>query len=105
MGKKISCQELVQTGFVNRVFEAASGREDDSDGFLAKVFAEIDDRLGRELNQDSMLMIKDLIRAPYRDLVDRANVREVFTGLQRFWQGIPQEEFAKLATGQKRHKM
>ncbi|KAI5289050.1 hypothetical protein KEM54_004490 [Ascosphaera aggregata] len=104
MGKKITCQELLQTGFVNRVFEADSGKVDDDQGFLAKVFHEIDDKLGVDLNQDSMLLIKELIRAPYRDAIDKANQMEVFAGLQRLWDAIPQEEFTKLATGQKRHK-
>ncbi|KAI5302617.1 hypothetical protein KEM55_000989 [Ascosphaera atra] len=105
MGKKITCEELVQTGFVNRVFEADSGRQDDHEGFLSKVFKEIDERLGAHLNQQSALMIKDLIRAPYREMIDAANVREVFGGLQRFWDGIPQNEFARLATGEKKHKL
>ncbi|KAI5302342.1 hypothetical protein KEM56_000775 [Ascosphaera pollenicola] len=105
MGKRIGCDELVATGFVNRVFSAQSGREDDDVGFLARVFVEIEERLGEELNQESMLMIKGLIRAPYRDVIEKANVKEVFAGMQRFCDGIPQEEFMKLASGQKRHKM
>ncbi|KAI5283338.1 hypothetical protein KEM52_003415, partial [Ascosphaera acerosa] len=69
MGRRIPCAELVATGFVNRVLRPDSGREDDAEGFLAKVFEEIGERLGTHLNQESMLLIKDLIRAPYRELI------------------------------------
>ncbi|KAI1085633.1 ClpP/crotonase [Whalleya microplaca] len=100
--KRISCAELVQTGFVNKVFESAVG---DSDGFLSQVMAEIDERMGDHLIGDSLTGIKALIRKPDRDILDKQNVAEVFAGLDRFVKGIPQEEFEKIATGKKRHKL
>lgn len=105
MGKRISCEELVATGFVNKVFRPPSGREDDSDGFLALVLAEIEERFGPHLNRSSLLNMKELIRRPDRDVLERQNVAEVFEGLERFLAGTPQEEFRKLATGQKKHKL
>ncbi|EFQ97249.1 3,2-trans-enoyl-CoA isomerase [Nannizzia gypsea CBS 118893] len=105
MSKRISPEELLQAGFVNKIFTPASGKEDDSDAFLKMVLHEIEMTLGTHLNQDSMLKIKALINAPDRDILDRQNVLEVFGGLDRFVSGIPQAEFMKLASGQKKHKL
>jgi peroxisomal 3,2-trans-enoyl-CoA isomerase len=97
MSKRITCEELVATGFVNKVISAPSGKKEDSDGFLKAVLAEVDDKLGLHLNQTSLLGIKRLIRQPEREALDRANLLEVFGGVDRFVAGIPQEEFRKLA--------
>ncbi|KAL1640495.1 dodecenoyl-CoA isomerase [Diplodia intermedia] len=101
MSKKISADELERTGFVNKIIDAKG----DGDRFRDAVLAEIDDRLGSHLNQDSLLGIKALIRKPERDNFDKQNVEEVFGGLERFAAGIPQEEFRKLASGEKKHKL
>ena len=37
--------------------------------------------------------------------MDAQNVAEVFEGLERFVAGIPQEEFRKIASHEKRHKL
>ncbi|KAI1768769.1 ClpP/crotonase [Hypoxylon sp. FL1150] len=100
--KRISCDELVSSGFVNKVFDTPKG---DSDGFLKLVMKEIDDTMGEHLNGESLLQIKALIRKPSLEILDKQNVAEVFAGLNRFVTGIPQEEFHKLATGKKRHKL
>ena len=101
MSKRITCEELVHVGFVNKVFDTGK----DNEKFLAKVLTEVDDRLGNHLNSDSMVKIKALIRRPERDILDRQGVEEVFGGLERFMAGIPQEEFRKLASGEKKHKL
>ncbi|KAI0603150.1 3,2-trans-enoyl-CoA isomerase [Biscogniauxia sp. FL1348] len=102
-GRRIPCHELVAAGFVNRVF----GNDDDDDdkAFLARVMQEVRERLGDHVNGDSLLGIKALVRAPELDVLDRQNVAEVFAGLERFVSGVPQEEFLKIATGKKRHKL
>ncbi|EKV12228.1 Peroxisomal D3,D2-enoyl-CoA isomerase [Penicillium digitatum] len=105
MSKRITCDELVSTGFVNKVITPESGKKEDSDGFLKKVLEELRDHLGEHLNQTSMLKIKELVRRPERELLDRQNGIEAFEGLERFLKGIPQEEFRKLASGEKRHKL
>ena len=69
------------------------------------VLAEIDERLGDHLVGDSMLGIKALVRAPEIDIVKTQNVKEVFAGLDRFMSGVPQQEFLKVASGKKRHKL
>ncbi|KKK14288.1 hypothetical protein P175DRAFT_0331294 [Aspergillus ochraceoroseus IBT 24754] len=103
--KRITCDELVAAGFVNKVIAAPSGKPDDSAGFLEKVLEEVEDRMGPHLNQSSLLRIKELVRKPGREIMDRQNTIEAFAGLERFLLGVPQEEFRKLASGEKKHKL
>jgi len=105
MSKRITCDELVATGFVNKVVAAPSGDKNDSAGFLKNVLVEVDERLGTHLNQSSLLKIKELVRRPEREILDRQNGVEAFMGLERFLGGVPQEEFRKLASGEKKHKL
>ena len=72
---------------------------------MKSVLAEVDDRLGTHLNQSSLLKIKELVRRPEREILDRQNGLEAFMGLERFLMGLPQEEFRKLASGEKKHKL
>jgi Delta3-Delta2-enoyl-CoA isomerase len=102
MSKRITCGELVQTGFVNKVFDVA---EDENEKFMELVLQEVDNRLGSHLINDSLLKVKALIRGPDKKENDAATVNEVLGGLERFAAGIPQQEFAKIASGQKRHKL
>jgi Delta3-Delta2-enoyl-CoA isomerase len=102
MSKRITCEELVQTGFVNKVIDVGSK---DSPKFLEEVLKEVDDRLGSHLNSESLIQIKALIRKPEMEALDKQGVTEVFAGLQRFMKGVPQEEFRKIASGEKKHKL
>lgn len=106
MSKRITIEELVHTGFVNKVIDAGNIKDSDfSDRFLGEVLKEVDDRLGDHLNSESLIKIKALIQKPYRDTLDRQGVDEVFAGLERFLKGVPQEEFRKIASGEKKHKL
>ena len=102
MSKRITAQELLHVGYVNKIFDVAVG---DDGAFMKEVLDEVEGRLGMHLNQDSLLQIKALIRRPERDLLDAQGVAEVFGGLERFVAGIPQEEFRKIASGEKKHKL
>ncbi|KAK0711001.1 ClpP/crotonase-like domain-containing protein [Lasiosphaeris hirsuta] len=102
MSKRITAAELLATGFVNKIFDEAAG---DDVGFRELVINEIDERLGEHLVGDSLLGIKTLIRKPERDVLDVQNASEIFAGLERFVSGVPQQEFEKIATGKKRHKL
>lgn len=102
MSKRISSDELLATGFVNKIFDVQKG---DDGTFRELVLKEIDERLGEHLVGDSLTAIKALIRKPERDALDVANVDEVFAGHKRFLTGIPQEEFRRIASGEKRHKL
>lgn len=102
MSKRISCEELVQCGYVNKVFDV---QKEESDEFLQLVLKEVDNRLGEHLVPDSLLRIKALMKAPEKDIYDSLGVKEVFSGLDVFMKGVPQAEFRKIATGQKKHKL
>ncbi|CAL3966092.1 unnamed protein product [Diplocarpon coronariae] len=86
MSKRITAEELLQVGFVNKIFD-------------------VEERLGDHLIGDSMTKIKALIRKPEIEAMDTQGVGEVFAGWERFQAGIPQKEFAKIASGEKRHKL
>jgi len=101
MSKRITCEELVHTGFVNKVFDTGK----DANKFQEEVMKEIENRLGDHLNADSLLKVKALIRKPELDIMHKQGVEEVFGGLERFVAGIPQKEFRDLASGAKKHKM
>jgi peroxisomal 3,2-trans-enoyl-CoA isomerase len=103
MSKRITSEEMIQTGFVNKVFEECGKNDDEK--FKGLVLKEINDRLGEHLIGSSLIKIKALIRKPERDLLDAQGVAEVFGGLERFTAGIPQKEFARIASGEKRHKL
>ncbi|KAK0622998.1 ClpP/crotonase-like domain-containing protein [Immersiella caudata] len=103
MSKRISAEELVSSGFVNKIMEGVKPGEDEK--FKEMVLAEIDERLGEHLVGDSLLGIKALIRKPEVDVLEAQNAREVFAGIERFMSGVPQDEFAKIASGKKRHKL
>lgn len=107
MSKRITCNELVATGFVNKVINAGVDVKDESysDKFLGEVRKEVEERLGDHLNSESLVLIKELIQKPYREALDRQGVEEVMGGLQRFLKGVPQKEFARLASGEKKHKL
>jgi len=102
MSKRITAEELLQVGFVNKIFET---EKNEQEKFLELVLKEIDESLGDHLNSDSLVKMKALIRKPERDIMDSQTVAEVFGGLERFTAGVPQEEFRKLASGEKRHKL
>ncbi|KAK7969094.1 hypothetical protein PG988_008167 [Apiospora saccharicola] len=104
MSRRIPSDELLATGFVNKIFDVGTGVGADAK-FRAAALQEIDDRLGAHLVGESLTGIKALIRKPENEILDRQNVAEVFAGLDRFMTGIPQAEFAKLASGEKRHKL
>ena len=99
MSKRIPADELLQAGFVNKIFESSG------DAFQKQVLEEIEGRLGGHLNSESLLRVKELIRRPTRDAMERANVEEVFGGVRRFASGVPQEEFRRIGSGEKRHKL
>jgi Delta3-Delta2-enoyl-CoA isomerase len=102
MSKKITAQEMVQVGFVNRIFDSVPV---ESERFLAQVLEEVEEHLGDHLNGESMLLVKALMRKPEREMMGGQTVAEVLGGLERLAAGVPQKEFRKIASGQKRHKL
>ncbi|KAI9832564.1 MAG: hypothetical protein M1819_004354 [Sarea resinae] len=120
MGKRIGVDELVRTGFVNGVFDPqesergaqqkrggeVSTGSDASSTFLDMVVAHVEEQLlNRDLNPDSLLLVKELIKRPEKAVMESQNVAEVLAGLERFVEGIPQREFGRLSRGERRHKL
>lgn len=111
MSRPLSCPELKDVGFVTKVIEAgggdsASGRGIDSERFLDAVVDELRTRFDPSaINHYSLLKVKESIRKPGLPTLDAAGVTEVMGGLDVFMKGVPQREFARLARGEKRHKM
>lgn len=105
MSRRIPVEDLVSTGFVNKVFDSVGKGPGEDDKFRDLVLREVDERLGPHIIGESLTGIKALIRAPERDILEKQNAKEVFAGLERFMKGVPQEEFRKIASGEKRHKL
>ncbi|KAI4142185.1 MAG: hypothetical protein LQ341_003274 [Variospora aurantia] len=102
MSKRITADEMLATGFVNKIFPVKTGAEET---FLPQVLQEVKERLGDHLNSESLIKVKELIRKPERERMDGQTVAEVLGGLERLASGAPQEEFRKIASGEKRHKL
>ena len=108
MSKRITSEEMLQVGFINKIFNDVGGGGDAGEvqeRFLAKVVEEVGERLGEHLNAESLVRVKAIIRKPEREMMDGQTVAEVMGGLERFAEGVPQEEFRKIASGEKRHKL
>lgn len=102
MSKKITAQEMLQVGFVNKILDTVPI---ESERFLTAVLEEVEERLGDHLNGEIMLLVKALMRKPEREMMGGQTVAEVLSGLDRLASGVPQEEFRKIASGKKRHKL
>lgn len=102
MGKKITASEMLQVGFINKIINTA---KDEPENFLEEVIREVEDKLGDHLNNQSLLKIKALIRKPERAVLDGQAAAEFFGLTEMFALGIPQEEFRKIASGEKKHKL
>ncbi|KAK6517729.1 hypothetical protein TWF506_004911 [Arthrobotrys conoides] len=98
--KKITADRLFAAGFVNKIFE-----EKDADKFNEAVIKHVTEELGDHLNQESILLIKKLVKDAFMKGFEEANVLEIAGGVERFMKGVPQQEFAKIASGAKRHKL
>jgi Delta3-Delta2-enoyl-CoA isomerase len=106
MSKRITAEEMLHVGFINKIITGIDPKDGQANQkFMKEVLKEVDDRLGEHLNSDSLLKIKALLRAGPRKEVDEANAREVYEGMDRFMKGVPQEEFRKVASGEKKHKL
>ena len=86
MSKRITAEEMLHVGFVNKIFDLG---KDEQNQFLEEVLKYLDERLGEHLNSESLLKVKALIKKPERDIMDAQNAAEVFGGLERFAAGIP----------------
>lgn len=98
--RRIQADALERCGFVNAIFD-----EPDWESFHKRVLHEVDETMGEHLSGESMTGIKSLLKAPERSIMEAQNSKEVMAGLARFVSGLPQEEFRKIASGEKKHKL
>ncbi|KAJ6202330.1 ClpP/crotonase-like domain-containing protein [Bipolaris maydis] len=101
--RKILADDLVACGFVNKVFEDCAEGEDEK--LRERVIAHVDDTLCPHLVGSSLLETKKLLMLSMKQQVDQSVVAELMGGLKRQALGIPQREFEKIRTGEKRHKL
>jgi peroxisomal 3,2-trans-enoyl-CoA isomerase len=110
MSRKVDASTMLATGYVNRIFSEGGGDKDtgkgcDSQKFLERVMAEVNEMLGDHLNKESLLGIKKMVKSLDEGRMEKVGVREVMAGLERFVGGAPQREFEAIRKGEKRHKL
>lgn len=102
MSKRISAQELERCGFANAILDVKKGEDQ---LFKEKLLCEVHERLGEHLIGESLVKIKSLMMRPEADVMDLQNMAEAWEAMDRFLTGVPQEQFRKLASGEKKHKL
>ncbi|KAG2349966.1 ClpP crotonase, partial [Suillus weaverae] len=101
LNKKISASEMLECGFINKIFPSKSTEE---------FHSAVHQHLKKELDglvPASIFAIKTLIKAGLNDKNDfhAVNLRESYAQADRFSSGIPNERFSKIAKKEIRHKL
>lgn len=101
LNKKISASEMLECGFINKIFPSNSTEE---------FHSAVHQHLKKELDglvPASVLAIKALIKAGLNDKNNfhAVNLRESYAQAERFSTGIPAERFGKIAKKEIRHKL
>ncbi|KAG1731935.1 ClpP/crotonase-like domain-containing protein [Suillus lakei] len=101
LNKKISASEMLECGFINKIFPSNSTEE---------FHSAVHQHLKKELDglvPASIFAIKTLIKAGLNDKNDfhAVNLRESYAQADRFSSGIPGERFRKIAKKEIRHKL
>ncbi|KAH7357359.1 putative enoyl-CoA isomerase [Pyrenochaeta sp. MPI-SDFR-AT-0127] len=99
-GRKIAADELKAVGFVNNIVPAKDEHE-----FRARVLEDVKDSFGAHLVPSSVIETKRIMRRSVIREQEALALDELFTGVKRFAEGIPQAEMKKIMTGQKKHKL
>lgn len=100
-GKKKTAEELLQTGFINKIFPAQSPAQ-----FHETIRREILTELNG-LDPTAILAMKSLIQAGLNEKnnMDGVNLRESYAQAARFASGIPATQFARIAMKEIKHKL
>lgn len=101
LNKKISASEMLECGFVNKIFPSKSTEE---------FHFAVHQHLKKELDglvPASIFAIKTLIKAGLNDKNNfhAVNLRESYAQAERFSSGIPAERFGKIARKEIKHKL
>ncbi|KAF5102170.1 hypothetical protein D0Z03_000455 [Geotrichum reessii] len=102
MSKPISAQDLKATGFLNELYPKDKFKS--TEEFNEHVYNYIKKTM-YNLDEEAVLIIKKLIRRSWQKDIVEANHDEVFYGIDRFAQGVPQNRFAALARKTLNHKL
>jgi len=99
--KKISASEMLECGFVNKIFPSKSTEE---------FHSAVHQHLKKELDglvPASLFAIKTLIKAGLNDKNNfhAVNLRESYAQAERFSSGIPAKRFGKIARKEIKHKL
>jgi Delta3-Delta2-enoyl-CoA isomerase len=65
MSRRITCEQLLRSGFLNEVFDTGGDRDE----FVARVLHEIDTHLGPQINKTALLQNKALLRRDRNPLI------------------------------------
>ncbi|KAJ3528497.1 hypothetical protein NM688_g7991 [Phlebia brevispora] len=100
-GKKITAEELLACGFVNKIFPKQS-----AESFHAAVRKHLLEEL-RDLEPGALLTVKKLLRRAIQESndPDAAIMRESYAQAERFATGIPSQRFAAVARKELKHKL
>ncbi|KLO07970.1 ClpP/crotonase [Schizopora paradoxa] len=100
-GKKMSAQELLDCGFVNKIFPSQS-----VDSFHAAVRKQLIEQL-EGLDPTALLKVKHLIQFGIneKNSKDGTNLRESYAQAERFATGIPAKRFTLIAEKKIKHKL
>jgi Delta3-Delta2-enoyl-CoA isomerase len=99
-GRKITAEELKAVGFVSNIVPAKNDLD-----FKARVLEDIKGSFGINLVPSSVLEIKRIMRRAVIKEQEGLALDELFTGVKRFAEGIPQAEIKRIMTARKKHKI
>ncbi|KAI6039032.1 ClpP/crotonase-like domain-containing protein [Pisolithus marmoratus] len=99
--KKMTAQELLECGFINKIFPAES-----TESFHVAVRRHLHAQL-EALDPTSVLTVKHLIKVGLaeKNNPDALNLRESYAQAERFRSGVPSIRFGMLARKEIRHKL
>jgi peroxisomal 3,2-trans-enoyl-CoA isomerase len=96
MSEALSCEDLKTAQFVTKVFQ--------KEGFAEATLKHIEGLL-IDKNVESMHIAKAFMQETLKDQLEKMNTKEVFAAVERFKDGIPQQQFMRLASKDKKHKL
>ncbi|GJE87194.1 ClpP/crotonase-like domain-containing protein [Phanerochaete sordida] len=101
LGKKLTSQDLLDTGFINKIFN-----EQPVEAFQAAVRKHVQEELD-SLDHSACLHVKQLIKAGLAESnnPDAVNLRESYAQAARIASGVPAERFGKIARKEIKHKL
>lgn len=101
LSKRISGEDMLKSGLINKAYD---GKFSSAQDFNKTVLNELLNAT-ESLHPDSILEIKELLKANFKPIISYANSQESYVGLTNWTSGMPLERFKKLSSGELKHKM